>query len=45
MVYNLGRPIGREVLKMRIWGVPLACLGSSRVGEDRQKIDLDQRSK
>ena len=27
-MYNLGRSIGREVLKMRIWVVPLACLGS-----------------
>ena len=28
LVYTVGRPIGREVLKMRILGVPLACLGS-----------------
>ena len=27
-IYNLRRPVMREVLSPRIWGVPPACLGS-----------------
>ena len=28
VVYTVGRPVIHKVLKIRIWGVPLACLGS-----------------
>ena len=30
-LYRAGQPIGREVLKMRIWAVPLVCLGSRQL--------------
>ena len=28
LLYTVGRPVIRKVLKIRIWGVPQACLGS-----------------
>ena len=27
-LYTVGRPVIREVLRTRIWGVPPACMGS-----------------